>query len=147
MNMSSGRSAALLAWLRLARFYQKMQRCEQAHLRHYELTLAQFDVLAQLSVAAGISQQELASRLLVTKGNICGLIDRLAERSLVVRCIDLSDRRAHRLYLTEAGHSLAARVVPEHDALIRQQMGVLSSGEQRALLQLLRRLDRSLRSE
>ena len=52
------------------------------------MTLPQFDVLATLWHGEGITQQELASRLLVTKGNVVGLIDRLCTAGLVERRAD-----------------------------------------------------------
>ena len=52
------------------------RRLEQALERH-GLSIAQFDILATLGFEQGITQQDLAERLLVTKGNICGMIDRM----------------------------------------------------------------------
>lgn len=138
------RDPAVLAWLRLARVYSKMQRRLQHHLRRFGLSMPQFDVLAHVGAREGISQQELAGRLLVTKGNICGLLDRMAAAGLVERREDPHDRRVNRLYLTPAGRSLLARVVPAHEALIVRLMGAIEPGEARVLLRLLRTLDRAL---
>src|SRR4051812_21975307 len=79
------RESGVLAWMRLARVYGKVQQRSARHLRPFGLTVAQFDVLAQVGAAAGLSQQELAERLLVTKGNVCGLLDRLERAGLVTR--------------------------------------------------------------
>ena len=49
------------------------------------LSVPQLDVLSTLTEAEGVSQQELATRLYVTKGNISGLLDRLADAGLVER--------------------------------------------------------------
>ena len=57
----------------------------------------------------GITQQELAERLLVTKANVVGLIDRVSPAGWVERRADPEDRRVNRLYLTNAGRKLAAR--------------------------------------
>ena len=46
-------------------------------LREIGLSVPQCDVLTTLTEAEGVSQQELAKRLYVTKGNISGLLDRL----------------------------------------------------------------------
>jgi DNA-binding MarR family transcriptional regulator len=113
-------------------------------LGKYNLTLAQFDVLSRLSVAEGMTQQALADQLLVTKGNVCGLIDRLSEQGLVERRADPEDRRANLLFLTPAGRELAAQVIPAHQAVLRGLMRGLDGDEQRHLLALLRKLDRSL---
>lgn len=143
--MRSGlKEPGLLAWLHLMRVYSRVQRQEAYHLGKYNLTLAQFDVVSRLSVAEGMTQQALADQLLVTKGNVCGLIDRLSEQGLVERRADPDDRRANLLFLTPAGRKLAAQVVPAHQAVLHSLMSGLDGDEQRHLLALLRKLDRSL---
>src|SRR4051794_27427569 len=97
---AGARQPAVLAWLHLMRVYDKVQRASARHLRRYGLTVPQFDVIAHLGAVAGLRQQDLADRLLVTKGNVCGLIDRLEADGLVERRPDPRDRRAHRLALT-----------------------------------------------
>ena len=57
---SSARQATLLAWLRLARVYQRVDRATAARLRAADLSVAHFDVLVHLGVAEGLTQQELA---------------------------------------------------------------------------------------
>src|SRR5437764_11838434 len=99
MTTNSSRQAGILAWIHMLRITHKVQRCESAQLAEYNLTLPQFDVLAQLHREEGITQQSLADRLLVTKGNVCGLMDRMMEQDLVERREDPEDRRAYMLYL------------------------------------------------
>ncbi len=131
----------LTAWLILTRIHDKIQRHSMSHLGDYELTPAQYDVLAQLSAAPGIPQQELAQRLLVTKGNVCGLIDRMSAHGLVERRADLEDRRINLLYLTERGSELALKAVPAYGDFIRSHMAGLSADEQSTLQALLLKVD------
>ncbi len=142
--MSGIRNWGLMAWLYLMRTFNKIERRSNEHLAQYDLTHAQFEVLAHLRKHAGISQQALSERLLVTKGNVCGLIGRMEGRGLVVRCADPEDRRLNLLHLTEAGKALADEVVPVQEEFIVEQLGGLSEAEQRTLHTLLRRLDRTL---
>ena len=142
--MSGIRNSGLMAWLYMMRTFNKIERRSGEQLGQFDLTRAQFEVLAHLSKHAGISQQALSERLLVTKGNVCGLISRMEGRGLVVRCADADDRRLNLLHLTEAGKSLAGEVIPLHEEFIQEQMAGLSEAEQRSLHTLLRRLDRSL---
>jgi len=132
---------AVLDWLRLTRVYQKVDRVSVCHLRQYGLSVAQFDVLARVGRAEGLSQQELADALLVTKGNICQLLDRMEEAGLIVR---RQEGRANHLFLTDAGRVLFDDVLPRQEALVGRIFGTLSPAEQSELLALLRRLDRSL---
>ncbi|WIG61242.1 MAG: hypothetical protein OJF49_003990 [Ktedonobacterales bacterium] len=134
-------SAAVPTWLRLVRAFHKIEHALTAQLRCDELSMAQFDVLAQVGHAEGMMQQELADRLQVTKGNVCQLLDRMARDGIVER---RQDGRANRLYLTETGHRLYEQMVPTHEAEIARLLAALTPDEQRQLGRLLRKLDRSL---
>ena len=138
---TSGPPPAVLAWLRLARVFAKVDRASAQHLRHWGLSVAQFDVLAQVGAAEGLSQQELAAKLLVTKGNVTQLLDRMQRDGLIVRC---QEGRTNCLFLTEKGHRLFDAVLPAQEALIAAQLAPLSGQEQRQLLTLLRTLDHTL---
>src|SRR5262249_21235971 len=107
-------SPELRAWVQLVRAYQRVVRRLEQALGDPGLSLAQCEVLAHVHFGAGISQSELAQRLLVTKGNVCGLIDRLGAAGLVVRRADPDDRRANRLSLTPRGAALLAGTLPTH---------------------------------
>jgi DNA-binding MarR family transcriptional regulator len=131
----------VLAWLRLARVFQKLDRLSAEHLRSTGLSVAQFDILAQLGGGEGMTQQQLADRLLVTKGNVCQLLDRMEQRGLLER---RQDGRANRLFLTDAGRALREEIVPAHEAEIATYFDSLSPAEQRQLVALLRRLDHAL---
>lgn len=134
-------------WLLLARIYNRVVRRLGQVLDRHALSMAQFEVLAVLHFGAGITQQELASRLLVTKGNICGMIDRMAASGWVERRPDPGDRRVNRLFLTEAGKHLRAEAVPAHHALIRDLMSGLGGPELQTLHQLLDQLEDGMGNE
>ena len=53
----SERSSAVPAWLRLVRVFQKVDRASVDLLRQWDLSVAQFDVLVQVGVAEGMTQQ------------------------------------------------------------------------------------------
>jgi DNA-binding MarR family transcriptional regulator len=131
-------------WLRYARIFHRIEHRLIAQLRARDLSLAQFDVLAKVNASEGLTQQELADRLLVTKGNVCQLLDRMEQNDLLVR---RQDGRANRVYLTAGGRRLAQEVLPEHEALIASLFSALAPDEQRQLRVLLRTLDHSLRGD
>src|SRR5688500_19916067 len=87
----------VLAWLRVARVFHKVEQAGAEHLRQFDLNLAQFDVLAHIGAAEGLTQQEVADSLLVTKSNVCQLLDRMERAGLVAR---RPEGRANRLHLT-----------------------------------------------
>jgi DNA-binding MarR family transcriptional regulator len=129
------------AWLRLARVFQKIQQASAEELRAAGLTLGQFDVLTQVGAAEGATQQQIADALLVTKSNVCQLLDRMERSGLVER---RQHGRSNRLYLTAHGRELYDRIVPAHERHLAELLGALSDEEQTRLLGLLRNLDRSL---
>ncbi len=129
----------------LLRFHNRLERRMAEALGDHGLTLPQFDVLATLWHDEGITQQELAERLLVTKGNVVGLIDRVSTAGWVERRPDPEDRRANRLYLTDAGRKLLAAAWPSQIALNQKIFGTLTEGELRLMLELLERLDHASR--
>ena len=137
------RDPGVLAWIRMARIHARVQALTADRLRAHDLTIAQFDVIAQVGGNEGMTQQELAGALLVTKGNVTQLLDRLEARGLIERRTE-PGRRGNRLYLTDAGWRLNRAAVPEHEALVRDLFAGLSGDNARTMNRLLRQLDRSL---
>ncbi len=131
----------VLTWLRLARVYQCIDHASAAHLRQFGLSVAQFDVLAQIGAREGLTQQELADALFVTKGNVTQLLDKLEQRGLIER---RPAGRSNCLHLTPAGRALVARAIPAQERLIASLFASLAPAEQAKLLALLRRLCRRL---
>ena len=134
------RDGRLMLWLRLARVYARVQQATAMHLRDYDLTIAQFDVLAQVGAHEGLTQQELAAALLVTQGNVTQLLDRMQERGLLERR-RTPGARGKRVYLTEAGWGLNRRAVPAQEALIRDLFD-LDDDDAVVMYRLLRRIER-----
>ena len=138
------RNPNVLAWLHLLRIQHQVQKCETAFLAKHNLTLPQFDVLVHLHHEEGITQQTLADRLLVTKGNVCGLMERMMEQGLVERRQDPNDGRAYMLHLTTKGKRLIQDIMPAHSQVISSRIGQLAPEKQKQLLDLLSELDRAL---
>jgi DNA-binding MarR family transcriptional regulator len=135
------KTPALLGWLRLMRIYHKVDRHTAGRLKGWGLSGAQFDVLAHVGAAEGITQQELADSLLVTKGNVCQLLAKMEGRGLISR---RREGRTNRLFLTEAGRQLFEETVPAQEAMVSERFAPLSEEEQAQLHGLLRKLDRAL---
>jgi MarR family transcriptional regulator, organic hydroperoxide resistance regulator len=83
-------------------------------------------VLSTLTEAQGLTQQELAARLYVTKGNVSGLIDRLDEAGLVERRAIPGDRRSYALHLTPEGERLARAGMAAQRAYVARTLGRMS---------------------
>lgn len=123
----------LRTWVQLARTFQIVAREVARLLAEHDVTMPQFDVLATLRYSEGVTQQELARRLLVTKGNVCGLLDRLERSRWVERRSDENDARTNRLHLTAAGRRVIDRLLPRHDKLVLKVFADLGADEIRPL--------------
>ena len=103
MADDESKDRAIRVWFRFLRLESRIQSTVAEQLRAIDLSVPQCDVLTTLTEAEGISQQELAQRLYVTKGNISGLLDRLERAGLVERRSTAADRRQYSIYLTAVG--------------------------------------------
>ncbi len=137
----SNRSQAVVAWLRLMRVQQKMERAAMEDLRRWDLSVPQFDVLAHVGAVDGITQQELAEARLTTKGNLSQILDNMESCGLIER---ERDGRSKRVRLSARGRALLAEALPLHEAAIAARFCALQANEQAHLRKLLRRLDKSL---
>jgi len=144
--------AALRTWLRLLMCTGLVEREVRGRLRHrFRITLPRFDVLAQLDAAAaesraGLTMSELSRRLMVTNGNLTGLIERLTQERLVSRVVPPTDRRAQVVTLTPAGKRALDAMTPEHHQWIDAMFSGLSGAETAQLHALLGRLKSSIRN-
>jgi DNA-binding MarR family transcriptional regulator len=135
------RNPAVRAWARMLRVSQRVvQPALAERLRGLGLNLAEFEILDRLAAREGLTQQDLADALLVTKGNMTYHLCRMEGRALVDR---RPDGRKNRLYLTEEGQRLLEETLPEHEALIDERFSGLSVEERTQLADLLGKLDRS----
>ena len=140
-QMTATQNEMLQAGVQMVRTNAKyMQRMHRVFSR-YGVSGPQFDVLATLHHEEGIMQQELAARLLVTKGNVTGVVNRMEALGWIERRPDPEDRRANRLYLAEVGKTLFAEVNLKHEAVIYEVMAEFQPDEVQAFLRLLRKLE------
>lgn len=143
MKQNAGPMLGTGTWIRLMKAYNLLLREARSSLDG-RCTLPQFDVLAHLEPeATGLPQAELSRRLLVTAGNVTGLIDRMERLGWVKRVPDPEDRRVSRVQLTTAGKSAAGELIPQHSGDIEQVFNTLTDREK---LQLRSLLDKVIQS-
>lgn len=135
----------LRLWLRLLTCSNIIEAEVRRRLRQeFDTTLPRFDVLAQLDRSSvGLTMGELSSRLMVSNGNITGLIDRLVTEGLVERASRPEDRRTIRVTLTNKGRTSFQRMTPEHANWIDSLFGGMSRQDKAKLYELLARLKAS----
>jgi len=135
----AGEHRALRLWLRLLTCTQLIERHVRVRLRErYATTLPRFDLLSQLERhPAGLKMNALSRRMMVTGGNVTGIVDQLAREKLVERLAEPADRRAFRVRLTRAGERAFAEMAREHEAWIVAILAGLNRREHAELLGLL----------
>ncbi len=87
---------------------------------------------------------ELSNRLLVSNGNVTGVVARLSEDGLVVREANADDKRSQRVSLTKVGKRRFARMARMHEQLVDDIFGGLTDSEISRLLVLATELNRSV---
>lgn len=134
----------LAAWVRLLKAHGLILR-ELRRRVPEGLTLPQFDVLAQLHREDdGMTSRELTQALLVTAGNVTGIVSRLSALGLVERRPVPGDRRTARIRLTARGRQVMERALPRHGREVAALMSALDERDLAQLRTLLGRLNDSL---
>ena len=126
-------------WLRLLICVSLMEQEIRARLRTtFGITIARFEILAQLyRVETGLAMKELSARLMVSKGNVTGLIVRMQDAGLIERRRDPADGRAQIVSLTPKGRKLFDTMRPLHNQWFRDLMHGLSRRDMKQLHELL----------
>ena len=133
------RSYSVLLWHRLTRTYKSNLTATGKLLNNAQLSNAQMDIISRVAEGDHLSQQELADKLLVTKGNVAQLIKKLEEMDYITRT---KTGKTNVLSLTQKGQKIY-----EETRLILENyqeafFGALTTEEKKELLRLLRKLSR-----
>jgi DNA-binding MarR family transcriptional regulator len=119
-------------WIAVGRACQLMQLTLARNMAHLEIKPPHLDILLNLYRREGISQQELARKLLVGRSNMSMLLPQLEKRGLIVRRGDGRDKRVLRLFLTPQGKEVTEKAMEIQTALIDLVMETTS--EERCLM-------------
>ncbi len=132
--------ARLRAWLQILKVSRKIEGELREKMRvEFGSTLPRFDVLAALyRERDGMRMSELSKSLMVSNGNVTGIVDRLVAEGLVVRLPVENDRRASIVRLTEAGEKDFAERALVHESWVSDLFSDLSLSDADALIRILR---------
>ena len=130
---------ALRLWLRLYTCATLIEGELRARLRaQCSISFARFELMAQLERhPQGLRMGELSRRMMVTGGDVTGLVDQLAGEGLVERRPIAGDRRAHAVRLTPRGQEAWATMSQQHEGWVDALTARLAPQERSELLRLL----------
>ncbi|GAB3121077.1 MarR family winged helix-turn-helix transcriptional regulator [Novispirillum itersonii] len=134
----------LRLWLKLLRLTRGVEAELRERLRvNYGATLPRFDVMAALFRADearadhGLTMTELSRALMVSNGNVTGIIERLVEDGFVQRRPDETDRRTTFVQLTEAGKAAFQDMAKAHEGWVNDLLSPLAPAEVDHLIEVL----------
>jgi DNA-binding MarR family transcriptional regulator len=137
----------LRLWLRLFTCKEMIEAEVRRRLRDsFDVTLPRFDLMAQLDRAPkAMTLGELSQRMMVSNGNVTGLVDRLVEQGLVSRRPSPKDRRAQLVTLTAQGRWFFRAMARTNGDWIGEIFADLSASDIESLMRLLAKTKASAR--
>jgi DNA-binding MarR family transcriptional regulator len=137
---------ALKLWLRLLTCTNMVEGALRNHLRRtFDSTLPRFDLLAQLDRhPEKLTMGELSRLMMVSGGNVTGLVRQLEEEGLVKRVPMATDRRSYQVGLTARGKRHFDEMADEHEQWVAELFSGLDHSQQEALMDSLLALKQSI---
>ncbi|MGP1397334.1 MAG: MarR family winged helix-turn-helix transcriptional regulator [Inquilinaceae bacterium] len=136
----------LRLWLRLLTCTTLIENDIRRRLSaRFDITLSRFDLMAQLEKAEdGATMGDISKRMMVSAGNVTGLVERLVASGHIARNADPQDRRVQVIRLTDLGRTEFTRMAAEHEEWVAEIFAGLGPDEMDRLMGLLARLKRSV---
>jgi DNA-binding MarR family transcriptional regulator len=127
--------ARLRLWLRLLRVTRLIEGELRERLKaRFDTTLPRFDVMAALSrTPEGMMMSEVSRFLLVSNGNVTGIVERLVADGLVERTAREGDRRASVVRLTGRGRTAFDDMARAHAQWIEELLGGIDPADAEAV--------------
>ena len=126
-------------WLRLLTCTTLIEGEVRNRLRkRFDVTLPRFDLMAQLDKAPdGMTLSDVSKRMMVSNGNVTGLVERLVGSGHLDRRTSAIDRRVQVIRLTKLGRAEFRRMAAEHETWISDIFSDLSKKDVADLMRLL----------
>jgi DNA-binding MarR family transcriptional regulator len=139
--------AELRLWLRLFTCKTLIEGEVRRRLRDtFDVTLPRFDLMAQLDRAPnGMTLGQLSGRMMVSNGNVTGLVERLLAQGLIDRRPSPSDRRVQIVSLTAEGRRFFRSMARANADWIAEVFADLAPDDVEGLMRLLGKTKASAR--
>jgi DNA-binding MarR family transcriptional regulator len=141
-NTESTGKSRLKLWIQLLRASRSIETTIRDRLRReFSETLPRFDVMAALyRHPDGMMMSGLSRALMVSNGNVTGIVDRLVKNDLAARSQRDNDRRSWIICLTTSGISHFETMAAAHEGWVDELLQGYSNDEAKALYSELSRL-------
>ncbi|PCI47481.1 MAG: MarR family transcriptional regulator [Alphaproteobacteria bacterium] len=107
----------------------------------FGVTLPRFDLMSALyREQGGLTMGELSRRMLVSNGNVTGIVERLKKEGLVKRWVLPTDRRIYSVGLTPKGRTDFKVMADRHKQWISDIFGGLQEEELAPMIQMMDRV-------
>ena len=129
----------LRLWLRLQTCATLLEGEVRRRLRErFHVTMPRFDLMAQLDKApGGMTLSDVSKRMMVSNGNVTGLVERLVESGHIDRRTSETDRRVQVIRLTKLGRAEFRKMAQDHEGWIAEMFADLTEKDVRELMRLL----------
>ncbi len=127
-------------WVVLARAHGALASYVEQRIATEGLCLSDFMVLEVLLHKGPMTISEIGAKVLLANASMTAAVDRLEEKSLVIRRSSDSDRRIRMVELTKRGRALISDLYARHARDIEAVTNVLTGREQDQLRSLLKKL-------
>ncbi len=133
----------LRLWISLLRSSRRIEIEIKERLRvEFNATLPRFDVMAALfRKSDGMMMSELSRSLMVSNGNVTGIVDRLVKDGLVIRSQRDGDRRTWIIRLTKTGTQNFEKMAKAHEGWIDELLAIYSPDEAEEIISALSNLN------
>ena len=133
-------SSAQEVYLNLWRSYDRLRAIEDELFSRFDLSAQQYNALRLLNVVypEGMQTMEIGRQLISRMPDMTRLLDRLEKRGLISRTRLPDNRRVVEAFITPAGNALLNKMSQAVLDMHNQQLGHLSSNQQKQLVKLLK---------
>jgi DNA-binding MarR family transcriptional regulator len=126
-------------WMSLVRCFSSIEAVLMRYFaQQYNSSLPRYDVLTALAMhPEGLTMGDLSDMLMVTKGNVTGVIRRLVHDNLVKKKTDKADRRVQLVKISKRGMALWEEMHADYDNIISTLMGGVSQADSKTIIKAL----------
>lgn len=126
--------------------YRAFVKALADELSAHDVTTSQWSALRVLWERDGLSQVELAQRMMVEKASLTSVLEAMANAGLITRVRNSKDRRKVNIFLTAAGRRLREDVLPLGEEINKRAVRGLSAAEVKQIRKLLTQVMRNLQA-